>query len=318
MPSFCRHGRLQVNCPICSKQAAPAGPSRSASRPARNRSATPRVPRASSGVRVRRVERAPEDGYDNELVPGLRSSVDGARLADELAFSAARLQELASDPPGLYAEAAGAADADEALWLAFLIAYVGPGRGGDAWSEIDRARVPWTTGELPALDGVTGGPRTAHDPARGTAVVAAYRAWAARHGGQTAALGGDADWEPARRFGRTLERLALPAFGRSPKYEFLVSVGALGLVPLEAGTLAVGKDAMDPVISAAKRVLGIGDAINLERRAAELAHGTGVPFAALDLALFNLDLPEDARATMGARVSADPERRAAIGAALGV
>jgi hypothetical protein len=317
VPSFCRHGRLQLNCPICSKQALPATPARSPSRPARNRSTAPRVPKASSGVRVRRVQRAPEDGYDNELVPGLRSSADGARLADELAFSAARLAELAADPPGLYA-AAAAADAEEALWLVFLIAYVGPGRGGDAWSEIERARVSWATGELPALDGVGGGPRTAHDPARGTTVVAAYRAWAARHGGQAVALRGDADWEPARRFARTFERLALPAFGRSPKYEFLVSAGALGLVALEAGTLAVGKDALDPVISAAKRVLGIGDAINLERRAAELARATGVPFAVLDLALFNLDLPEDERATMGARVAADPERRAAIGAALGV
>ena len=178
--------------------------------------------------------------------------------------------------------------------------------------------MPWSTGELPALDGVGGGPRSAHDPTRGTAALEAYRAWAMRNGGQVAALRGDAEWAPSRRFARTLERLALPAFGRGPKYEFLVSVGALGLIPLEAGTLAVGKDALDPVISAAKRVLGIGDAINLERRAADLARGAGVPFAALDLALFNLDRPADERATMGATVAGDPERRATIGAALGV
>jgi hypothetical protein len=76
-------------------------------------------------------------------------------------------------------------------------------------------------------------------------------------------------------------------------------------------------DARDPVVLAAKRVLGIGDAINLERRASELARGTGVPLAALDLALFNFGAPEDGRATMGARRAADPERRAAIGRALG-
>src|SRR3954471_18005019 len=137
---------------------------------------------------------------------------------------------------------------------------------------------------------------------------------AARRGGGGAGAGRG----PGRRCARTYERVALPGFGRGPRYEFLVSLGALGIVALEAGTLAIGKDALDPVVSAAKRVFGIGDAMNLERRAAELVRETGVPFGALDLALFNLDQPEDDRATMGARCSADPERRAAIGAALGV
>lgn len=292
---------MQASCPICSKADAPVSRPRPERAP-RVRSGVTRTPKASSGIRVRRVERAPEDGYDNEFVPGLRASPDGARLADELAFSVARLDELASDPPGLYA----GADAD----LAFLIAYVSPGRGGDPWSEVEAARAgDW--------DAVTGGPRTAHDPARGTATIDAWRAWSERGGGPEAALGGDADWEPTRRFARTFERLTLPGFGRGPKYDFLVTLGALGLVDVEAGTLAVGKDALDPVIASAKRVLGIGDAINLERRAAELARGCGVPFAALDLALFNFARPEDERATMGAQVSADPERRAAIGAALG-
>jgi len=308
---------MQASCPICSKQDAPA---RSAppSRAPRTRTATPRTPKASSTVRVRRVQRAPDDGYENWLVHGLRSSVDGARFADELAFSEARLAELAEDPPGLYADVALAADPEEATWLAFLIAYIAPGRGANAWSEIEAARVPWATGELPALDGVAGGPRTAHDPGRGTVTVEAWRHWASRAGGQLPALLGDADWERPRRFARIFERLALPGFGRSPRYEFLVSLGALGTVPLEAGTLAIGKDAMDPVVTAAKRVFGIGDAINIERRAADLVRETGVPFAALDLALFNLDRVEDERATMGARRSADPERRAAIGRKLGV
>lgn len=316
MPTFCRHGRLQANCPICSKQADTAPPPR-APRPARVRSGVVRTPKASSGIKVRRVERAPDDGYDNELVPGLRSSADGARLADELAFSVARLDELTSDPPGLYAEVAAAGDPEEAAWLAFLIAYVSPGRGGDAWSEVEAARVPWSTGEVPSLNGVIGGPRTAHVPARGTTTVEGYRAWAGRSGGQVAGLQGDAEWEPTRRFARSFERITLPGFSRGAKYEFFVTLGALGILPLEASTLAVGKDALDPVISASKRVLGIGDAINLERRAAELARGAGVPFAALDLALFNFAASEDERATMGARVAADPERRASIGRALG-
>lgn len=277
-----------------------------------------RTPKASSGIRVHRVERAAEDGYDNELVPGLRASADGARLADELAFSVARLDELSTDPPGLYAEVAAATDPDEAAWLAFLIAYVSPGRGGDPWSEVAAARVGWATGEAPALEGIAGGPRTAHDPERGNRTIEAYRSWVARSGGQLSGLLGDADWEPTRRFARTFERLTLPGFPRGPKYEFMVTLGALGVLPVEAGNLAVGKDALDPVISAAKRVLGIGDAINLERRAAELARGVGVPFAALDLALFNFAAAEEDRARMGARVVADPERRAKIGRALGV
>jgi hypothetical protein len=317
VPTFCRHGRLQANCPICSKNAEATGPAR-VHRPTRVRSAAPRTPRAGSGISVRRVERAPDDGYDNELVPGLRASADGARLADELAFAVARLQELSADPPGLYADVAAATDPEEAAWLAFLIAYVGPGRGDDPWSSIAAVRVPWAAGELPPFEAARPGPRSALDPARAPATVAAYRAWAARAGSQVAALAGEADWEPARRFARTFERLALPGVSRGPRYDFLVTLGALGVVDMQAGALAVGKDALDPVVSAAKRVLGIGDAMNLERRAAELARGTGVPFAALDLALFNFAAAPEERATMGARVAADADRRAAIGRALGV
>ena len=264
------------------------------------------------------MERAPDDGYDQDLVPGLRSTVDGARLADELAFAEARLEELASDPPGLYAEVALARDPEEAAWLAFLIAYLCPLRGADAFAAIAAARVPWNTGELPDLDAVELGPRSAHTQGRGNATLIAYRAWAERAGSQRAALAGDADWEPERRFARTFERLALPGFGRGPRFELLVSLGVLGVVPLVAGTLAVGGDATDTVVGAAKRILGIGDAINLERRATEVARETGVPLAALDLALFNWSVAEEDRATMGARRAADPKRRAAIAAALGV
>lgn len=317
VPTFCRHSRLLATCPICSKDEAPAQPARSP-RPARSRGASTSRPREAPGLRVRRVERAPDDGYDHDLVPGLRSSVDAARLADELAFAAARLQELAEDPPGLYADVALAGDAEEAAWLAFLIAYLCPLRGPEAFASIEAARVPWHSGELSAVEGLELGPRTAHEPGRGETTLLAYRAWATRAGSQQAALAGDADWEAERRFARTFERLTLPGFGRGPRFELLVSLGALGVVPVAAGTLAVGGDATDPVVLAAKRVLGIGDAINLERRATELVRGTGVPLGALDLALFNWSVADDARATMGARRAADPERRAGIAAALRV
>ena len=317
VPTFCRHGRLLANCPICSKADVPARAATPA-RPARNRSGVVRTPKASSGIRVRRVERAPEDGYDNPLVPGLRASADGVRLADELAFAVARLEELATDPPGLYAEVAGAGDAEEATWLAFLVAFVGPGRGTDPWSGIAAARVPWAGGAPPPLERAEPGPRSAVGTPRSAEAPAAYRAWAARAGSQRAGLHGEPDWEPNRRFARTFERLALPGFPRGPRYDFLVTLGALGIAAVEAGTLAVGRDATDPVVGAAKRVLGIGDAINLERRATELAAGTGVPFAALDLALFNFAVAFEDRATMGAATAVDPAVRAAIGAALGV
>lgn len=294
---------MQANCPICSKEAAPAAPARPP-RPTRQRSATPRTPRSSSGLRVRRLERAPEDGYENWLVHGLRASADAIRLADELAFSEARLHELRTDPPGLYAEVARAGDADEAAWLAFQIAVIAPGRSGDPWADLDAERTSWASGEVPE---------------DGSSVCLAYRAWTERHGGQIPALTGAPEWDAIRRFGRTFERLTVHGLERSPRFDFLVTLGALGVVALEAGSLAVSSSkASDPVVLAAKRVTGIGDAITIERRLADLVHATGVPLGALDLALYNWSLHAEDRSTMGARVEADPERREAIRAALGV
>src|SRR3954465_11097630 len=122
MPTFCRHGRVEANCPICSKSATPARPSSRSSgrRPASSgaRKAPARSARGG-GLKVRRLARAEDDGYDNGLVPGLRATVEAERLAAELAFATARLEELREDPPGLYAEAR-AAGGEDGLWLAFL------------------------------------------------------------------------------------------------------------------------------------------------------------------------------------------------------
>jgi hypothetical protein len=247
-----------------------------------------------------------DDGYASDLVPGIRATADARRLADELASAVARLRALATDPPGLYAEvAAAAAGAEEAIWLAFLIAYLGPLEGDDPFAGVRAARVPWATGELPELDDVPLGERTSHDPARGTATIAAYRAWAGRAGSQRAALLGDESWTPQRRFDRAFERLALPGLGRAGRYDFLVTVGATGVVELEASSLQLTQ-AGDPTVVAAKRVFGIGDAINLQRRVADLAHAAGVPIAALDLALVNWARPEGERITAGTP-SAQPD-----------
>jgi hypothetical protein len=323
MPTFCRHNRLEATCPICSRQARAAGevagPRRSPAKPRPSRS--PSARRSAAGragdMRVRRMARAADDGYEHPLLPGLRSSIDAARLADELAFAAARLEQLAYEPPGLYGDVA-VADVEEAAWLAFLIAYVYPLSDGDPWRGIAAARVSWSSGEVPALDGVPLGPRTAHDPRRGAETVVAYRAWATRAGSQAAAFVGDPSWPPARRFERAFERLALPGFGRAARYELLVSLGALGVFDLRPWSLHLAADALDPTVVAAKRVLGIGDPLLLQRRAAELAAGVGVPIEALDLALLNWSRGEGERVTAGATVGIDPGRRAAIAQSLGL
>src|SRR5690348_1197671 len=125
MPTFCRHNRLLHNCPICTREQdvelrplvssgapkiAQPRPERSASgtrSPARTAGpASGRSRATSGGMTVRRLARGDDDGYRSELVPGLKSSADAERLAEELAFAVARLDRLRSDPPGLYAEVA--------------------------------------------------------------------------------------------------------------------------------------------------------------------------------------------------------------------
>ena len=322
MPSFCRHNRLEANCPICSRKAKTTAisPPRPARRAAADRASAPakrRSPRTAGDLRVRRMSRAADDGYEHDLVPGLRATVEAARLADELAFSAARLDELRTDPPGLYAEVAAAGDVEEAAWLAFLIAYLSPLEDDEPFAAIEAARTSWASGELPELEGVATGPRAAHEPRRGTQTILAYRAWARRAGSQAAAYAGDAAWEPQRRFERAFERLALPGFGRAPRYELLVLAGHLGVADLRPWSLHL-TDPLDATTVAAKRVFGIGDALNLQRRASDLAAAAEVPIEALDLALVNWSRPADDRITAGARTPGDETRRAALRALLRV
>jgi hypothetical protein len=266
------------------------------------------------------MARAMEDGYESELVPGLKATGDARRLAHELAFSAARLAELAADPPGLYADAALASDPEEALWLAFLIAHLSPLSGADdPFETIAAVRTTWASGELPALgEGAVLGPRTTVDPKQPQRTVAAYRSWAGRAGSQASAFAGEAAWTPERRFSRLYERLSLPGFARAGRVEFLVSAGRLGLSEIEPAELRLGAEASDQATLSAKRIFGIGDAFLLERRSSDLAEVAGVPVAALDLALYNFGQPENGRATMGARADADPDVQARVEASLGL
>jgi hypothetical protein len=269
---------------------------------------------------VRRMARAADDGYEHDLVPGLRSSVDAARLADELAFSAARVRELSSAPPGLYAEVSGAEDREEAAWLLFLIAFLSPlAEGDDPFAGIAAVRTTWASGELPSLEGVATGPRAGYEARRGTAALVAYRAWAERLGGQIPALAGEESWTLQHRYDRAFERLGFPGFGRPQRVEFLVLAHHLGLVELDPWTLHLSAATpTDPVALAAKRMLGIGDPVLLQRRQRELALGVGVPVEALDLALFNWTAPEGERYVAGSQASVDPAERDRIARALGL
>lgn len=264
---------------------------------------------------MRRPTRSADDGYRSDLAPGLRSTDDARRLAQEIAFATGRLGELAASPRGLYAEVANGADEEEALWLAFLIAYLGPSDDDAPFAGIAGARTSWGTGELPALEDVLTGPRTAHDQARGARTVAAYRAWAQRSGSQADALRGEEHWSSARRFARTFERLSLPGLHRGARFDLLASLSRLGRLDAAADSLFLRGD--DETTLGAKRAFGIADPLLLDRRALALAEACGVPLEALDLALFNWQRGE--RARLGASSDAgDPaaEERASSGLGL--
>ena len=286
---------------------------------------------------MRRVARGADDGYRSPLVIGLKSSTDAQRLAEEIAFADHRLKTLERDPPGLYREVADTeVDAEERSWLAFLIAYlcplgtagegdgqgdgaVGEGDGAvgeDPFAEIERVRTSWASGEMPSLDGVQCGPRTAHDPARGTKTLEAYRTWAARAGTQADAYTGDVAWPPERRFARAFERLALPGLHRGARFDLLVTLGRLGVYDMRAGSLALGS--VNDVTVGAKRAFGIGDPLLLERRASDLAHACGTPLDALDVGLHNWQRGERATLGLGADAEPDPDTLAAISGALGL
>lgn len=115
MPLFCRHNRFEQNCPICSKE---KEAERRASRPARpsapRRAGAPSPSRPQRLV-TRKIARAADDGYRNDLVPGLKATEDAQRLAACLTRAAHRL-----DFPGPYPEVAEESDVEAATLLAFL------------------------------------------------------------------------------------------------------------------------------------------------------------------------------------------------------
>lgn len=353
MPTFCRHNRFIERCPICARDLPElAGAAREAGAAARPRVArkpgasAPRALRERGGrgehVRVRRQERASSDGYASALLPGVHSSADAERLAQEMAFANGRLLVLAAQPPGLYGELRelAASDLERATWGCFLAAYLSPLEPGpedaDSFAGIREALSADVPRELPDLDGIALGPRSSHERARGNETLEAYVQWAQRGGQpgvaaaaleqvpagqagdgaqsvpamrQAEAFRGDPSWTPERRFQRLYERLALPGLGRAGRYELLVLLGRLGLYELRADSLALagarGAAGEDLTGEGAKRVFAIGDPLLLERRAGALARAAGVPVEALDLALANWAAGE--RASLGVPAEASDE-----------
>lgn len=323
--TFCRHNRFIQRCPICretvpgQKPSHAARPKRQASAGARARggaAATTRAGAAGQGrgadsrtstrstkeVRVHREARAEDDGYRCELVPGIHSSQDAKRLVREIGFASGRLLTLTAAPPGLYAEARDCDDIEQATWMFFLAAYLSPLQGEQSFVGIRQALLSsWASGTVPDLEDVPLGPRSSHDPARGSETLTAYRRFAEHAGSQERAFSGEPEWTPQRRFERVFERLALPGFGRMGRYDLLITLGRLGLYELRADSLHLISRSpslgADPTPQAAKRVFGIGDPTHIERRAAALSQVLSTPIEALDLALANWSSEE--RVTLG-------------------
>jgi hypothetical protein len=241
---------------------------------------------------TKRLARAQDDGYRNPLVPGLRATADAERLAVALTAAAQRIE-----PPGPYDAVDEEADPEQATWLAFLLALIGPD-APEVQAALVEAAPRWADGDVPELPGDHG------------RAIAAYRQWAARAGSQEAGFTGEEGWSPQRRFARVFERLALPGLSRAARFELLTTLGAADLYPLEADSLQLGFDD-DAATQAAKRLLQSGDRMLLERRARDLAAAAELPLAALDRGFVVWDSP-------GAHVDLAEEPPAAVRAALGL
>lgn len=277
MPTFCRHNRLVQNCTICAREqnlearpvVSSSAPKVSQPRDSAAHNAGPHTPSApkpttraaANNVRVRRLARGVEDGYRSQLLPGLKSSEDAARLAEEIAFAARRLS--------LMEQVAAGESAGDVVEVWYRIAAPG---------DIDeRTRL--------AAEHVLTGPRGLNDVNRLEESLDGIEAWGGRQGSLAQAFVGEASWAPERRFERTFERLGGIGLDRDPRYELLTTLGRLGVYELRPDKLFLRGE--NEATWAAKRVLGIGDPLLLNGRAAELAQASQAPIEALDLAFHN-------------------------------
>src|SRR4051794_2150707 len=91
MGLFCRHNRLEQNCPICSRDKAPAQRQRTTTARRTGAGGTTATRRQSGGMVTRKLARATDDGYRNQAAPGLKATADAQRLADAFTIAADRL-----------------------------------------------------------------------------------------------------------------------------------------------------------------------------------------------------------------------------------
>jgi hypothetical protein len=293
---FCRHNRLTSKCPICARELREQTPVRHVTVRKPGATKTPKKPakagssgsssRSSGRLVTRQLIRAADDGYRNPLVPGLRATADAERLAVAVTAAHARLE-----PPGPFTAIDETPDVEHATWLAFLFALA-----PELYDVIDETRPTWDT----PLDGL--------HPAKAK-TAEAYRAWVGRAGSQEAAFTGEEIWSRERRFGRVFERLALPGFTRSMRFDLLTALGAADIYPLEADALHFVED--DATTLAAKRALVSGDRMLLERRARDLADASAMPISAFDRGLAVWGTP-------GEHVDLTAEPASGIAAALGL
>ena len=228
----------------------------------------PRRAERRGGLTVRRMARAADDGYEHDLLPG-PAHLGRRRHGWPTSWPSPPRGSASSqrDPPGLYAEVARARDREEAAWLAFLDRLPLAARGrGPVGRHQRAARVPWASGEVPDLEGVALGPRTAHDPRRG-----APRSWPTapgpqRAGSQVAALHRRAVVDAAAPL---RPRLRAPGAARAsaarPRYELLVVLGHCRVFDVRATLAAPGRRGARP--DGAWRpsaCFGIGDPVLLD------------------------------------------------------
>lgn len=246
-----------------------------------------------------RLQRAADDGFRSDLLPGIRSTADALSLAEELTAAEARLSAYGTDEAGPWAvlrELAGEPHRAFVAALAIAVASPDTAAGSAATATAVLAALEAVDGSLAALDVIAGAPEAqsiidagprgprAHDAA--AIALAAPQQLAQRSGGSLeAALAGEAGWTSERRFARLLDRLALRGLPRAVRFDLLVALGRSGALPVRADALHLGSD---QVTDAAKRVFAVADVALLERRAAALVDATGVTFDALELALWNV------------------------------
>ena len=237
-------------------------------RPAAGRSASAarRGGAGRGGLRVSRLERGEDDGYRSAIVPGVKSSADALRLAHELAFAAARLELLSLESaralPGGRAEAVTSRSGPG--WRSWSPTWPranprtrlrASGRSGPTGPP---ARCPRSTTSRPdpgALTSRPGGGRPSRRTEPGPSAPAASRprSPATRRGPRSAVSPGCSSAWP------------FPACTGTPATSCSFRSAGWGSMSCGAGTLAFGGE--NPVTHAAKRALGIGDPLLLERRA---------------------------------------------------